>query len=217
MEDVFKYGKVGDSIKKIEEEESKMKKIFNWPQILSGLLIGIILGIGSTFYIQGQKIAKLESQIETLNRVGQVQTQPDNQSRPEVKPDELVKLIKEQQATYVKESWGTYDYQCFTDNDLNNFINSRIPERIANNLRSDNHFIDIVLSIKRMPPSEWQELKKVSLNTYKPTWGQLGSISREGQTEAGQKAEKMIAKAIVDLASELLNRPEEEIRRLYTY
>ncbi len=192
-----------------------MKKLIDFTGIIGGLIVGIILGVGSTFYIQGQKIAKLENQIETLNKVSPVQSQSENPDRPEVNPDELVNLIKEQQSIYVRESRNEYD--CFTDNDLNNFITSRITTTIVNNLKRDNHFIDIVLAIKKMPLSEWQKLKTVSLNTYKPTWGQQRVINSNGQTEGGQRAEKMIATAIVNFVIELLNKSEKDIRSMYTY
>jgi hypothetical protein len=34
----------------------------------------------------------------------------------------------------------------------------------------------------------------------KKTWAELGEITIEGQTDAGQQAEKMIAQAVVELA-----------------
>ena len=34
---------------------------------------------------------------------------------------------------------------------------------------------------------------------FKPTWEEIGYINKEGQTEAGQIAEKMISKSIVGL------------------
>jgi len=49
-----------------------------------------------------------------------------------------------------------------------------------------------------------------------PTWAQLGKISPEGQTDAGQKAEIMIATAVVDLVKTLVRLPRSEIEKLYT-
>jgi hypothetical protein len=200
---------------------SKKNSFFNWAQIIGALVVGILLGIGGSLILQGQKIAKLETQIEELNKsralVPPHEEPNDEHIQSQVNPEDLIKIIKDQQASYVKESWGTEGYQCFTDVDYNNFINSKIPEKVLINLKKDNKFIDVVLAIKQMPSSKWQELKELCLKTYKPTWAEQGSISRSGQTDAGQKAEKMIAQTVVKLVVELLNKTDDDIKKLYSY
>jgi hypothetical protein len=200
---------------------SKKKSLIDWTQIISGLIVGIILGGGGAFYLQVQRIAKLETQIEELNKTeNQVVTrgeQKNEQIQSEVNPKELITIIKDQQASYVKDSWGPESYQCFTDVDLDNFNSSKIPEKISYNLKKDAKFIDLVLAIKQMPASKWKELKEICLKTYKPTWAEQGGINKNGQTDAGQKAEKKVANTIVKLVVELLEKSVDEIKNLYSY
>ncbi|MDP6420784.1 MAG: hypothetical protein QF672_05595 [SAR202 cluster bacterium] len=47
------------------------------------------------------------------------------------------------------------------------------------------------------------------------TWAELGRVSREGQTEAGQEAERMTATAIVNLVKELVILPQDGFGALY--
>lgn len=206
----------------------------DWNKIVVAVLIATILGIGGTIIHQGQQIARLEikidgseKQIDELksevkgihNTISSSNLSGSGQLSVSVKvqPEKLIEIIKQQQALYVKESWGSEAYQCFTDNDLKKFKESKVTQKITQELRTDNKFIDVVLAIKTIPKGNWQDLKESSLITFKPTWSKIGKISREGQTETGQQAEKMIAKAIVDLVVELVNQSEENIKKLYSY
>src|SRR2546426_350937 len=47
------------------------------------------------------------------------------------------------------------------------------------------------------------------------TWSQLGRISREGQTDAGQRAELDIANAIADTAFELCKLTDQELFNVF--
>jgi hypothetical protein len=154
-------------------------------------------------------------------------TQPEAQVKPEVaaasfspvatnvNPNKLIEIIKEQQQKHVKESFGEFASQSFTEEDLRVFVDAKVPAGISETLKHDNQFIDVVLAIKNMPSGERQKLLDMASQTCKPTWGQLGKISREGQTDAGQRAEKMIASAIVTLVKDILKLPIEEIKKLY--
>lgn len=206
------------------------KGLINWqsiiPSVIAGLIVGAILGAVSGFIYQERKITRLEERIKFLEQNLRAKPMTEGLSsinskkipeEPKVKPEELITIIKIQQKKYVKESWGTHAYQCFTDDDLKKFEDDKVPIKIVEKLKTDNKFIDIVLAIKDMTPSDWQDLKERSLSTYKRTWTELGKVDREGQTEAGQKAEKMIAEAIVDLVIEFIKKSREEIKRFYSY
>ena len=132
------------------------------------------------------------------------------------KPDKLIEIIKQQQGKNVRESHGEEASQNFSESDLANFIKGKKTTKIAEELKRDNEFIDTVFAIKAMPPNERQKLLERASNTYKPTWAELGKIDPHGQTEAGQKAEKMIADTIVNLVKELSNLSDEDIKKLYT-
>lgn len=195
----------------------------DWKQIISGTVIGVILGIGGTLLIQERRIAILETKIENLKSqitqpsLGTQQQDVKTLSQPELKakPEELIAIIQEQQRKNVKESWGESTYQCFTDNDLSRFVQNRIAESVVNSLRRDPKFLDVILSIRKMEPGKRLDLLISADKPLRRTWAELGRISREGQTVAGQEAEKMIAKEIVNLVKKLVSLPEAEFLALY--
>ncbi len=119
----------------------------------------------------------------------------------DVKPEKIIDIIKEQQALYVKNSDGIYANQCFTDSDLVRFNAKGILVIVGENLRKSGEFHSVALVINKMNTVDRQKLLLRAQNTFKPTWAELGKISSEGQTDAGQTAEKLIAQAIVDLIS----------------
>lgn len=114
-------------------------------------------------------------------------------------PQQLIEYVKGKQKQYVRESYGEMAHQCFTDDDLDRFIHKRVVDRITQEIDNDPVFDDIVLAVKNLSEYEQAALLDSASKTYKPTWAQMGSINIAGQTEAGQKAEKMIAEAICNL------------------
>lgn len=117
---------------------------------------------------------------------------------------ELIDIIKQQQRNNVRESYGILAGQCFTDEDLDRFNAAGVARTIAEKLKQDKQFIEVVSAIKKMDPSERQKLLNTCLQTYHQTWQQLRRISSAGQTEAGQQAEREIAEAIVNAVKELI-------------
>jgi hypothetical protein len=135
---------------------------------------------------------------------------------PNIKPDKLIEIIKQQQEKNVRLSYGEEASQNFSSVDLANFVREKTTAKIAEELKGNNEFLDTVSAVKAMPPAERQKLLDRAAVTYKPTWAQLGKIDPSGQTEAGQRAERMIAEAIVNLVKELSKLPEADFRKLYT-
>jgi hypothetical protein len=127
------------------------------------------------------------------------------------KENKLSRIIKEQQKKYVKASYGTYDYQCFTDKDLEVFKKNNIPEKIASSLKQDKSFRNVIIWLKKMESTKKEQIFNQALDTYKKTWEEMGKISREGQTNAGSEAEKSIAETIVRLAQEQEKLPEQDL------
>jgi len=188
------------------------------------VLAGIVLGVGKMVIGQGERLAALNAKIGQIEKrldFLEAKTSSPFQQRSDTaaasgnmaKPDLLLGIIVEQQRKTIKESIGPEAFQSFTDEDLQRFKANRMTERIVADLRNDNRFLEVVLAIKAMKPAERQQLFKTAGKTYKPTWAKLGKISREGQTEAGQQAEMLIAQAIVNLAREWLQQPEEDIKK----
>jgi hypothetical protein len=126
------------------------------------------------------------------------------------KPEQIISIIQEQQRKNVKESWGELAQQGFTDDDLNRFVQTRTTERITDSLKRDPRFLDVVLAIRKMEPSKRSALLISAEKPLRPTWAELGRISSEGQTEAGQKVERMIATAIINFVKELVKIPDDK-------
>ena len=101
-------------------------------------------------------------------------------------PHALIDLIVKEQGENVRESYGEAAGQNFSDQDLSEFIRNDIPARISKELKKDDEFLELVLAIKHMDPTERHKLLNEGLNKHKQTWRQMGRIDREGQTEAGQ-------------------------------
>ncbi len=120
-------------------------------------------------------------------------------TRSSASPQQLLECIQEKQRQYVRESYGEMAHQCFTDDDLSKFIQRGVTDEIVQSLSRDSAFDDIVIAIKNMPANEQTLFLRKASSTYKPTWADLGRIDRAGQTEAGQRAEMMIAEAICKL------------------
>jgi hypothetical protein len=127
----------------------------------------------------------------------------------------LREIIVEQQRTHVRESYGVRAHECFTEADLDQFIADERPSEIAAALRTSKRFMAVVALLKEMPPEQRQSFLNTCRRPLRPTWSQLGRISGEGQTEAGQQAELLIAQAIVDLVIQFVDsRTGPEISEL---
>jgi hypothetical protein len=189
-----------------------------WTQIFIGVAIGVILGIGGTVFTLNGRIERLDEQIKDLKE-HPIINPPNSQmtqnvgSSVNVDPMQLTELIKTQQSENVQKSNTETD--CFTDADFAKFIELRKQDQIVTNLMNQNSFIDLIISIKKMTPSSRQSLLDTSKKIAKPTWVELGSITSKGQTEAGQKAELLIAKAIVTKIEQMIQLPIDEIMKNY--
>lgn len=194
---------------------TKHSNRINWSQIFVGVVVGALLGIGGTFFGLQGRISKLEGIVEQF-RADTQQPKPSAIPRStNAKPEELISIVQEQQRKNVRESYGELAHQCFTEDDLTRFVQTTTTERITGSLKRDPRFLDVVLAIRDMEPGERSTLLISADKPLRPTWAELERISREGQTEAGQEAEKMIATAIVTLVKELVKMPEAEFLGLY--
>lgn len=192
-----------------DNKKKDNKKIINW--ILG---VSIVICILLVIYHKDESSAKKTSyQTAIEDTIFQVRLQKILEKVLQKNPNQLIIIIKDQQRINVKESCGEFDYQCFTDRDLEKFKKDNIVDDLKVTLTRDNNFLEIVLAIKIMQPGERDSLLDTAARTCKPTWAQLGRISCEGQTEAGHTAELMIAQTIVELVKELYSLSEERIVR----
>jgi len=125
--------------------------------------------------------------------------------------NDIVELIKQSQRENVRESYGEWAGQCFTDEDYQAFTMYNRPQKIASALKGNRKFMEAVLALKAMPEEERNQFVSGCRRPLRPTWAQLGRISPEGQTVAGQRAEIDIANAVADTVLELLKLSYEEI------
>ncbi len=126
----------------------------------------------------------------------------------------FINVIHQKQSQYVGQSCGTWAHECFTDLDFQRFKRENAPASIRRGLIDDPSFAALILSVKQLPTKAWSRLRQKGLATFKPTWAQLGRISCEGQTDAGQVAEKMVAKAVVQVADEMFKKPDKVLLEL---
>ena len=182
-------------------------------------VLGAVLLLGGIFVYLSDKPTRSDN-----SNVSNTSTPPPTNSNsptptpvhtpPLLKRDKLIEIILKEQRDNVRESYGELAGQNFTAKDLEDFKKAGTPANITARLKTDAEFLEIVLAIKQMSPTERQKLLHRGVNTFKPTWQQLGRIDRAGQSKAGQMAERMIAEAIVNLVKELSKLSDEEIRKL---
>ena len=71
------------------------------------------------------------------------------------------------------------------------------------------------MALKSLPDEEQAPFIEDLRRPLRPTWRQLGRISREGQTEAGQQAELDIANVVADVVWELSKLSNEGIGAIW--
>ena len=113
-----------------------------------------------------------------------------------------VGVIREQimaaQKLHVRESSGTYAYQCFTSEDYQQFRLGKVAEKVAEKVVARKDVQAAIVALRAMPTAERDKLLATWRRPLRKTWSELGRITAEGQTLAGQKAEIEIANAVVN-------------------
>ena len=115
-------------------------------------------------------------------------------------------FIRSQQQRYVGSSCGTLAHECFTDLDWSGFRRNNIAETLRQDLASDETFIQLILAAQSQGPAFGENLVIRGRKLFKKTWAQMGVVSCDGQTEAGQLAERSIAEAVAGAAADLLRQ-----------
>jgi hypothetical protein len=83
-------------------------------------------------------------------------------------------------------------------------------------LKRKREFVEIILALKSKNVEERRLLFKSCRKPLRKTWAELGRVDPAGQTIAGQRAELLIANAVVDLAEQLVGKPAAEIGNLWS-
>ena len=130
-------------------------------------------------------------------------------------PNDLIKAISRAQKNYVREAQGEMAYQCFTEADYQTFFVSHRAQKIAEELKGDRKFMEAILGLNAKSATEQAQFIAECRRPLRLTWTQLGRISHEGQTDAGQRAELDIANAIADMILELCRLSETDLYRVF--
>jgi len=122
------------------------------------------------------------------------------------KPESLVVYIERVQRQYVRLSFGEEAHECFTDLDLRHFEEEKVVAKVATSARQSVDVAGIATALKSLPVEERTRWLDEARRHYHRTWAELGRITSDGsgQTWAGQRAEKMVASAIVAVVEEIL-------------
>ena len=112
----------------------------------------------------------------------------------------LSDVIRWQQVLEVRQSVGELDFQCFTDSDLQVFIARDRPRRVVGALRTAPDFREIAQALRSLPSAERTSVFEAARTIARPTWASIGFVDPQGrgQTEAGHRADLMLAAAITD-------------------
>jgi hypothetical protein len=132
---------------------------------------------------------------------------------PAAQGSDLRSIIENEIRSHVRESWGEYAGENFSDEDLKVFEADRVPAQIVSELKNNKLFLQAVEKARTMAPSEQAAYLKRCRGWLRPTWAEQGKIDRNGTTDAGRLAELQIANAITDYAESLLGisgKPQRE-------
>ncbi len=211
-------------------------------QIFIGVIVGTILGAGAAIIFQSKTNSRLETQNEIMksriehleerfrltpglkvpsNPIDEVVDTINSEKRTndlainiDVIEGKLLEIVHNQQRLNVPESTGPADYECFTEADLETFIKNREAHQVASALKMDANYIRSVIELANYPKyMQSNVLNNINI-PFRKTWGELNKITPEGQTQAGQEAELLIANAIVEQTQMLLDKDAAELNRL---
>jgi hypothetical protein len=120
----------------------------------------------------------------------------------QVSAEDLIAIIQKMQLEHVHASTGESAQQAFTAVELEAFVGK--VQEIVDVLRYDDHFRKVVSAVAELDPQKREELLKRADQPLRRTWANLGEVSPGGQTEAGNKAERLVASSVVKLTKELI-------------
>jgi len=105
--------------------------------------------------------------------------------------------VRAVQAVMLGESCGGAEGECFTEEDMQE-LSSGKAQAAAGILTSMRPFRQLRTEFLNLDVGGKIEVLRAIRECYKPTWETLGRVSSEGQTQAGQDAEKTLAAAVAE-------------------
>lgn len=187
--------------------------------IIAALIAAVMTFVG-IYLTYERRLSTLEGKITILEKTIS-ETNKGNSPVPVIPitndKDALVKAVKSQQKKYVKDSYGEAAGQNFSQKDLGVFIKNNTAKKSVQELIDNEVLIEIIEGLKGISAVERTSILDSASHTYKKTWGKIDKISIEGQTVAGQSAEKAIADEIVNFIKTNLNKTTSEIKKIKIY
>jgi hypothetical protein len=115
-------------------------------------------------------------------------------------PSGAIEYLRTIQVKHVKRSTGTYDYNAFTDANLEAFRNTKRAETAVQGVEKDAKFRAIVDSLALMGAAERRSALDAVRKAATPTFAECGGVQSDGscQTDAGQMAERLIGAKFAD-------------------
>jgi hypothetical protein len=117
-------------------------------------------------------------------------------------------FVKSVQHGFVRESIN--EQNCFTWDHLTFLRKDLESGRIARFIERDPDFDRVCKAVKRLGPNERQGMYNGALGIFRPTWAQQGFIGPPGQTDAGQQADQLVGRLVVELVQRRVGQPAQQ-------
>jgi hypothetical protein len=127
------------------------------------------------------------------------------QARP---GDSLLAFVKSTQVANIKASTAPDAQNCFTDDDYIQFEKQGRAAAIAKTALSSTKGKQVLADVRAIPAAERAKIFEAARNIARPTWAQLGDIPADGsgQTDAGNRAERILAGELIDQIEKALKK-----------
>jgi hypothetical protein len=117
-------------------------------------------------------------------------------------------FVKSVQHGFVRESIN--EQNCFTWDHLTFLRKDLDSGRIARLIQRDPDFELICKAVKRIGPDERQGVYDNALGIFRQTWAEQGSIGPPGQTDAGQQADILVGRLVVELVQRRVGQSAQQ-------
>jgi hypothetical protein len=176
-----------------------------WTQVAVGVTVGAVLAGGAVMLALPSRLSYLEGVVDVVRDGGPSQPSPAASRQSAGRPDAVLTVIAELQRTYVRASYGEMAGQNFSDQDLARFEADGVVTRIVDSLRHQPAFRSAVLDLQAADEALQRDILLRASRPLRRTWAEIGAITPDGQTEAGNRAERLIGAAVAALCRELLS------------
>jgi hypothetical protein len=166
---------------------------------LLAVVCAMVLPVADAF---GQESYRRGNQGTADDTVGEPAAAARNQS------GSLDAFVKTVQHSLVRESIN--EQNCFTWDHLAILREELASGRAARLIEGDPDFQRVCKAVKRIDPDERQNLYDNALQIFRQTWAEQGSIGPPGQTDAGQQADVLVGRLVVELVQRRVGQSAQQ-------